>query len=313
MPLKRWKSFYLWFMQIHDYIGDLLYRYDCVVVPAFGAFLSQNLPTKSHELSHAFYPPTKQLSFNSQLVNNDGLLAKHIALIECIPYENACQKIAQTVLQWQTSLANGEILVLKHIGQLHQNNGILSFEPSYHVNFLMDSFGLSAVVAKPVIREEEVPVVPIAAERSSGGFVKYAAIFVVALAVSGYYMNNRLQQINDYNDLVEQNVQKDLNQEIQQATFVIDSPLPAVTIEVPKEDPRYHVIAGAFRVESNSIQALNHLKAQGFDKAELIGQNSYGLHQVAYRSYYTAEEARDALAVVRLTYNPSAWLLVDKE
>ena len=74
-------------MQLHDFISDLIYRYDCVVVPGFGAFLSQQQPSKSHELSHAFYPPSKQLSFNSQLTNNDGLLANHMVLLEGISYE----------------------------------------------------------------------------------------------------------------------------------------------------------------------------------------------------------------------------------
>jgi hypothetical protein len=300
-------------MQLHDYIGDLLYRYDCVVVPSFGAFLTQNQPSKSHDLSHAFYPPSKQLSFNNQLTNNDGLLANHIALLEGIPYENACQKITRSVLQWQTDLARGETVVLKHIGQLRQTEGALFFEPSYHINYLTDSFGLSAIVAKPIIREEEIAVVPLVTKKTSSSFVKYAAIFVVALGVSGFYLNHRLQQINDYNTLVEQNVQNDLNKEIQQATFVIDNPLPAVTIEVPQEDPKFHIIAGAFRVESNSLKALKSLINLGFDKAELLGQNSYGLHQVAYGSYHTAEEARDALADIRSTYNPSAWLLIDKE
>lgn len=303
-------------MQLHDFISDLIYRYDCVVVPGFGAFLSQQQPSKSHELSHAFYPPSKQLSFNSQLTNNDGLLANHMVLLEGISYEIACSRIAKIVTDWQNALLNNELVILKDIGQFRQTNDTLAFEPSYHINYLMDSFGLSAVVAKPILREEETPVVPISRSRSGGGFMKYAAVFVVALAISGYYLNSQLKSVNDFNNTVEQTVQNELNQEIQQATFVIESPLPAVTIEVPvdtQETPKFHIIAGAFRVEDNSKRAQAHLIAKGFKNSELLGQNSYGLHQVTYDSYFSAEEARDALAVIRLTFNPDAWLLIDKE
>ena len=69
-------------MQLEIYISDLLYRYDCVTVPDFGAFLTSRVSAKIHESTHTFYPPKKVLSFNEQLQNNDGLLANYIAEVE---------------------------------------------------------------------------------------------------------------------------------------------------------------------------------------------------------------------------------------
>ena len=66
-------------MQLETYISDLLYRYECVVIPDFGAFLTQPVSARIDESNFTFYPPKKELSFNEQLKNNDGLLAKYIA------------------------------------------------------------------------------------------------------------------------------------------------------------------------------------------------------------------------------------------
>ena len=68
-------------MQLSQYISNLLYRYDCVVVPEFGAFLAHKIPAKIQENKNSFYPPSKRLSFNAQLQINDGVLANHISEI----------------------------------------------------------------------------------------------------------------------------------------------------------------------------------------------------------------------------------------
>ncbi len=84
-------------MHLENYISDLLYRYDCVTIPEFGAFLTHRVSAKVHESTHAFYPPKKVVSFNEQLQHNDGLLASYITEVEKIPYEAALVKINKHV------------------------------------------------------------------------------------------------------------------------------------------------------------------------------------------------------------------------
>ena len=78
---------------IEKHISALLYRYQCVIVPGFGAFLTETKPASLDADTHTFYPPKKQISFNANLKNNDGLLANHIALQEKISYGEAVRKI----------------------------------------------------------------------------------------------------------------------------------------------------------------------------------------------------------------------------
>ena len=85
-------------MQLSQYISDLLYRYECVTLPHFGAFLSHPISARINEATSDFYPPQKQLSFNAQLQSNDGLLASYISDVENISFEVLLTKLSNKFL-----------------------------------------------------------------------------------------------------------------------------------------------------------------------------------------------------------------------
>ena len=78
-------------MQLSPYIKDLLYRYECVIIPGFGAFLANYTSASIDADSSTFYPPGKTISFNRQLQTNDGLLANYVASVEGTSSELALQ------------------------------------------------------------------------------------------------------------------------------------------------------------------------------------------------------------------------------
>ncbi len=308
-------------MQLEPYISDLLYRYECVTIPEFGSFLTRRVSATIHESTHTFYPPKKILSFNEQIQKNDGLLAHYIADVEKIPYEEATKKVQKRVKYLKSFLIEGETVDFHNIGSLSLNQeGKILFEPSYHLNYLTDAFGLSQFVSEDVKREtyketvEEIEkVVPIAVtpeRRKSRPYLKYAAVAIIALTIGGlgaskFYVDN----INEHNQLAQEQANEQLENKIQEATFVIDNPLPAVTLNITKQSGNYHIIAGAFRIEENSDKKVSQLREQGF-KARKIGVNKYGLHEVVYASYEDRLEALDALRTIKRTHNSDAWLLV---
>ncbi|MDX1278828.1 SPOR domain-containing protein [Oceanihabitans sediminis] len=308
-------------MRLETYISDLLYRYDCVTVPGFGAFLTQRVSAKVHESTNAFYPPKKVLSFNEQIQKNDGLLASYIADVEKIPFEVAVIKIEKRVQSLKSLLTEGETLSFHNIGDLSFNNeGKIVFEPSYHLNYLTDAFGLNQLVSPAITREvykEEAEkiekVIPISVtpeKRKTRPYLKYAAIALLALTVGGFAASNYyVNQINTHNQLAQEEANTQLESKIQEATFVIENPLPAVTLKVNKQVGNYHIIAGAFRLEENCDKKVQQLKEQGFD-ARKIGVNKYGLHQVVYSSHFDRLEALKTLREVKRTHNKAAWLLV---
>ncbi|RZV60798.1 MAG: SPOR domain-containing protein [Flavobacteriaceae bacterium] len=308
-------------MRLETYISDLLYRYECVTIPEFGAFLAQPISAKVSESNNAFYPPKKLVSFNEQLKHNDGLLASYVADVEKIPYEIALKKITKRTKSFKSYLMQGETLTFANIGDMSLGQeGKILFEPSDQLNYLAEAFGLTQFVSPSVTREvlkEEVEklekVVPITItpeKRKDRSYLKYAAVAVIALTIGGFMASNYyVDKIETHNQLAQEEANEQLEQKIQEATFVIENPLPAVSLTVEKQSGRYHIVAGAFRVEANSDKKVRQLQRKGY-KARKIGKNKYGLHQVVYSSFDDRREALRELRKVRYNHNRDAWLLV---
>ena len=305
-------------MQLEQYIADLLYRYECVILPGFGAFLTQYYPAQLHETTHAFYPPKKQLSFNSQLTENDGLLANYIAKTARISHEEANQQIATYVRFLFDKLHNGEQISLEHIGTLSkgEEHQVL-FEPSYQRNYLTTAFGLSSFTAPPVQREvyketvtqleEQAPIAFTPERRSNRKWINYAAVGLIGLLLCGYGGNEYLKQVADHNVAAQETANTQIETKIQEATFVIENPLPAIKLAFTKPKGKYHVVAGAFTFKENAQKKVDQLRLKGH-QAYIMGTNPYGLHQVVYGSFTTSQEALTLVRAVRKNDNPEAWI-----
>ncbi len=328
-------------MKIEKYISGLLYRYQCVSIPGFGAFLSEWQSAQIAEGHNSFVPPRKVISFNSNIKTNDGLLANHIALQEKISYETALAKIQTQVVFWLEKLQNKEVLTLENIGEVFSNSeNNLVFKPNTSVNYLMDSFGLSGFNSPEIIRENqtqngtetisisqpiaeneileevvtenETPVIPLVQTKPNTNWLKYAAAIAVFSTVGTYgYKMYYDYTIDQKTILVEKSVQEKINQKLQEATFVLPNPMAAVDLTLEeKPNAKYHVVAGAYRSEQNANKAMKQLVSQGFD-AHLLTKNKYGLIPVAFGSYSNLKEAQNLKLQIKAKDSIDAWLLID--
>lgn len=312
-------------MKMDLYISQLLYRYQCVTVPGFGAFLTEIQSAHLNESSHSFYPPKKLVSFNSYLKNNDGLLANHLAQSEKISYDAAVSIIENQVVNWKSKLQELETITLKNIGEFSLNTEkSLVFTPFDSVNYLTESFGLTTYVSPAIKREvlqqvanlkEDTEVVQLVPETRSNPFLKYAAIFVISaglLGAGGVLGNNYYQQkIQEETLAVQTKVQKQVEQKIQEATFVISNPIPAVTLTVNNAKTPYHIVAGAFLSEENADKMYEELIHLGYP-AQRIRKNQHGLYPVIYRSYASYSEAQTEMQRIKKSHNPEAWVLIEE-
>ncbi|MBF6607737.1 MAG: SPOR domain-containing protein [Flavobacterium sp.] len=311
-------------MKTEHYISQLLFRYQCVTVPGFGAFLSEIQSAQHIESANTFYPPKKLVSFNSNLKNNDGLLANHIAQAEKLSYEKAVEIISDDVASWKNTLVADGKLTLKNIGDLTLNSEKnLVFSPTEQTNYLKEAFGLTSFVSPVVKREiykqeaekfeEKAPVQFTPEKRAGRSYLKYAAVIAVALMATGTIGYKLFQdRVEQQTLVVETEVRQEVQNKIQEATFLITNPLPPVTLTVKEEKLPYHVVAGVFRSEENADKALSELRDLGF-KARKISPTRQHLHPVVYGSYATHSAASQAMNEIRSTQNKDAWLLVKKQ
>jgi len=299
-------------MKFSNYIRDLLFRYECVIIPEFGGFVTNTVGSKIDALKHTFYPPTKKLSFNPQLKNNDGLLANYISTVENCSFEEALSKITTEVKTWKKTLKK-KTLVIENIGTLLINKeGKIIFSPLKTNNYLTSSFGLypfsTPAIERVAYKQKTTPLHP--KKKNRVHYLKYAASAAILLTIGTVgtigWRSIQQKQIQALEVLQ----QEKLYDKIQKATFVIDNPLPEIKLNVVKKiTKKYHLIAGAFAEGSNAERKLKQLKDKGFN-AKIIGINKWGLTHVAFDSYETRDEAVKDLKEIRIKEAKDAWLLI---
>lgn len=137
----------------------MLYHHDCVIVPDFGGFVARNAASRLLHGGTLLMPPSKSVLFNPNLRNNDGLLAAAIMETEKISYAEANAKLAQYTQRIKQQLASLKRFEITGLGILFQGDDqVIRFEPDTEVNFLIQSFGLPAIQARPLETvEREAP------------------------------------------------------------------------------------------------------------------------------------------------------------
>ena len=142
-------------VKTNQYICELLFTNDCVIIPGLGGFVSNTRSTFLNPSQHTFTPPSKKVAFNSSLRTNDGLLAHYISQEENISYQEANEAISLFVDDVFRKLALGEQIVIDEVGTLSMDlERHIQFEPEINSNFLLSSFGMTSIHSPAIKRDE---------------------------------------------------------------------------------------------------------------------------------------------------------------
>lgn len=288
-------------MKISYHIFNLLQEHDCVIVPNFGAFVARNISAKISRDGSRIYPPNKEITFNKSLIKSDGLLINRISSNENISYDMANDKLSNWVVKSHKKISKQGYIEIKNIGSISLENEKYIFTPSQNSIFLKSSYGLNSIDSNEIKRSTN---------SISNPYLKYAAILIVFLSLAGIFTKSYFDSVNEFNEASYAQANLEIEKKIQKATFNINSSLPTVKLPIKKQYGDFHIIAGSFMLEENSLKMIAALKNKGFIEARKVGVNKFGLLQVAYNSYDTVEEARVALAEIRLSQDINAWLLI---
>jgi hypothetical protein len=143
-------------MKIAGYIGDLLYDYECVVIPGLGGFITNDKPAQVINVTHHFKPPFRVVHFNAHLKTNDGLLVNYVAAKENLSYREAKSRVDQFAFQCTKALENGKRIKFHGIGNLHltpEKN--IEFTQDLSINYNPQAFGLGSFVSPAIARTTE--------------------------------------------------------------------------------------------------------------------------------------------------------------
>lgn len=165
-------------MKLAKYIGDLLFEYECIVIPGFGGFITKSIPAEIQPIQNHFIPPKKDIVFNVHLKTNDGLLINHVAKAESLSYTDARLAVERFVNRCNKELSNGKRIRFNKVGLIYLGvENTLQFEPDTSQNYLADSYGLSSFISPTIKRTTSRPIAakPVKKDRNAKYVVREEA------------------------------------------------------------------------------------------------------------------------------------------
>ncbi|MDE6637887.1 MAG: hypothetical protein K2K32_06600, partial [Muribaculaceae bacterium] len=112
------------------HIEYLLTRHDCVIVPGFGAFIATETEAYFDCENGIIHPRKREISFNSSVVTDDGLLSHSIARRERLSYEEAHRLMSALICKMNSDLRNEGEVSLGMVGRLVLDaEGFINFVP----------------------------------------------------------------------------------------------------------------------------------------------------------------------------------------
>ncbi|MGI9527390.1 MAG: hypothetical protein ACR2MS_09810 [Weeksellaceae bacterium] len=300
-------------MNVQEYILELLYKYDCVIVPDFGGFVAQRKNAVFHPIDYTFDPPKKIVGFNNDLVHSDGLLAHAIAKKEGLSYSDAFNHITEMVNSWNRTLNSEKVLEIKGLGTFYKVQDNLEFKPNKDNNFSFDSFGMQPVKGSYILRKPEAIT---KTEAKPNPWYSYAAAigFAVMVGATGFFANDNLiqPQLSSVLPLLNKNIPVTQAEELPVAPRIqisddkstkSQSTLEAsaevsdnLNSNIPEENnldlsvKTYQVIGGSFKVYSKAMEHQAYLKKKGYDRAIIVGKVG-NFYMVAFDTFNDATDA----------------------
>ena len=326
-------------MKIKDYIKELLFTNQGVVIPGLGGFVSEYEPAAFDVNENKFLPPSKKITFKSEYSYQDNLLIEFISKKENIDNENSKKILDDFVKDIKSKLKKGEKVDFPEIGTLTQTaKGEILFAQNTESNLLTNSFGLKSVKTKPIVRQQTTvkTIKPVKQKKSYKKPIIIGSsviIFLCLVALSwflteGYtdfslISSNEKTEAEPSENIGKITTEKNLdsiakadsikaliNQSIDENTDKKD----ALFYQEPEKEeakPKYsefHIIAGSFKKMENAEKFSLELKSKGFNP-EII-KSGDNLIRIAIYTYSDETEALKKLYNLRKSSEiKSVWIL----
>ncbi len=320
-------------MDIKAFIRELLFGYDCVIVPGFGGFIGNYSSAMIDRRTGTFRPPQRQITFNRNLDHNDGLLIGKISKATGLHYGDSRRIIEDFVRDIKNRLAKGERVVFDHLGSFRLNHeNIILFEPESNINYYLGAYGLESFhlshhkgydVRKRVHRHIDRD--PVSGSSLRKNLIRAAimipiiTLLVIVPLKDKYDRNNEITSVtlnplvtaefeNNRNEIdsdlvtviqTTEEISPDDNTSVDVVTGMVpeaDKHPPVVT-SIVSEETTYYIITGSFKSEENALSHMEMLREEGFDPEIIRASNGFfRVNAMKCSNIETAVSKKDSLS-----------------
>ena len=331
-------------LKVNKIIIELLQIHDCVIFPNLGGFVAQYSPAKLNSINNTFTPPFKQILFNKNLTNNDGLLVNAIAQRHSISFQESNKKLSILLDNINNELDNSGKYLFEGIGMLFRNQGVLNFKQQSE-NLLLDSFGLNPInirefsTSKPTKKIINLTQSPISKTKIKNWTAAAAAIVILFYSAwipmkTDLFNNSKSFSYSDLNPFTYKKIDtpKNLNFNknspdekvasisIQEKTvknintILVDNvnkdeaPLLKSLSKNVVQPISFEVIIGSFSDESNAKKLIKNLSKKSFKARQLAFVKN--LFRVSAGKFSNKENAIEYQNIIKKKFKISSWILI---
>lgn len=329
-------------LEINQIIKELLQLHDCVIFPNLGGFVAQYSSANFDEKKSVLSPPHKQILFNKNLVNNDGLLVNAFAQKNNISYENAIESISDILQEINKNLKTQNQHDFQGIGILYNNEGVLNFKQKSN-NLLSSSYGLMPLnIDEFKMSNKSEKVIDLNSSKYLKTQIKNLALAASVILVIFYsawipIQTQLLKQDGEFNysdlnpftfkkenlvaidDVKVQYPKKEINaiQPIDKTLEISSSiilkkkqknnPKPAVSVSNQSSNVTYEVVIGSFSNEINAKNMIIKLNNKGISARKLKKENK--LFRISIGKFLNKNNAKKLQKSIRKRYKITSWIL----
>lgn len=327
-------------MEVTKYISQLLHHHECVILPDFGGFVTNCHSARIDFHNNSFYPPRKDITFNRQLTQNDGLLINYLSQVEGIEYLESKKLVVGFVKSSFEKLKLGNRLVFDGIGSFYfDENKLLQFEPDLSANYLLDSYGLSsfhfpAIADNPKVeKRKEIAFTdrkPALSDRKRVlRRILIAAPFV--LMIGFFPIRNQIVSTQPKSEQVSLDPIRLFIGDSSPSIATIESSTPKLTnvekhdldsksddlkteetkrieldLVAPIETSRFYIIAGSCRSQQEAGIFADKIAQKGYNP--ILLEPNEGRFRIALAGFHTKDKAHAELTSYRKNEFPTAWV-----
>lgn len=307
-------------------IEKLLLNNECVIIHSFGGFIKND--KSATIVADNITPPMVEVSFNSMLRHDDGLLCSLIADENNISYKAAMQVVNKHLENLRSGLLQENRVIFGNIGEFIRTNDTIEFIP-FVADYLPENYGQGVINAKfrkktqnignGIVVDDDVITIKISDLRQR--IVRYAAMVALIGSVSIFMPNvseksqyagllpidNNSRQLDKTSrsdsvlDAFAQRVNKDFDQNIE--TQSVEK------TDTTNQSGDYHIVVASFD-SYRQAESFCNTKRASYDIKILPSKRTPTKYRCISGSFRTEQQAIDQQSE---DGNINSWILYQRQ